>query len=107
MNGIERIAKERARQISEEGWTPEHDDRRLAGSLVKAAACYTVEGTDARVLVVRDGYADGSIHFDDAWPWDGKWDKRKKHDKLRRLEIAGALIAAEIDRLLREKEKTK
>jgi hypothetical protein len=27
------------------------------------------------------------------------WDKREKHSRIRRLEIAGALIAAEIDRL--------
>jgi hypothetical protein len=27
------------------------------------------------------------------------WDKRRKHDRRRKLVIAGALIAAEIDRL--------
>jgi len=26
MNGIERIAAERERQVEAEGWTPEHDD---------------------------------------------------------------------------------
>jgi len=60
----------------------------------------------------------GGISFVDPWPWfdevevtrygDGlttqvpAWDKRKKHNKLRRLVIAGALIAAEIDRLQRK-----
>jgi hypothetical protein len=36
----------------------------------------------------------------DAWPWSRNWDKRDKHSRTRRLEIAGALIAAEIDRLV-------
>lgn len=35
----------------------------------------------------------------DGWPWGKEWDKRKKHDKIRSLVIAGALIAAELDQL--------
>ena len=38
------------------------------------------------------------------WPWDKSYNKRHKHNRIRQLEIAGALIAAEIDRLLRLKE---
>lgn len=37
------------------------------------------------------------------WPWSDAWDKRKKHDRIRQLSIAGALIAAEINRLLAAK----
>ena len=38
----------------------------------------------------------------DDWPWSDKWWKPK--DKIRDLVRAGALIAAEIDRLQRLKE---
>lgn len=88
--GIDYIAAERKRQQEVEGWTPEHDRQHEEGELAIAAACYALEGTYCQALV--DG--------EDAWPWDEKWDKRKKHDVIRRLEIAGALIAAEIDRLI-------
>jgi hypothetical protein len=40
--------------------------------------------------------------YHDAWPWDDECDKRWKHGRLRQLVIAGALIAAEIDRLQAE-----
>ena len=87
MTGVERIAAERNRQMVEEGWDAEHDEGHAEGSLSVAAACYAVAG-------VRGARSP-------AWPWDPKWDKRAKHNRIRRLEIAGALIAAEIDRLLR------
>ena len=92
MNGAERIAAERNRQIVEEGWDAEHDADHVGGSLSIAAACYAVAGLE-NVAVVRPGSVD-------AWPWVSKWDKRMKHNRIRRLEIAGALIAAEIDRFL-------
>lgn len=45
----------------------------------------------------------GKLKWVDPWPWDVAWDKRYKHDRLKQLAIAGALIAAEIDRLERSK----
>ncbi|HUX16326.1 MAG TPA: hypothetical protein VMW52_07615 [Phycisphaerae bacterium] len=92
MTGVERIAAERQRQIEQEGWTPEHDDKHVRWEMAVAAACYAVHNTTA---IVKDGAGNPG------WPWDEKWDKRNKHNRIRRLEIAGALIAAEIDRLLR------
>jgi len=35
------VLAERQRQVTAEGWTPEHDDSHKAGSLAAAAACYT------------------------------------------------------------------
>lgn len=103
MTGIERIAVERRRQVEQEGWTPEHDDNHEKGALGMAAACYAapfriflLSGFSAEV----EGNRVEMVH--DAWPWEAAWDKRRKHSRLRQLEIAGALIAAEIDRLLRE-----
>jgi hypothetical protein len=55
------------------------------------AACYAANGTDAEV----------TVHGEDAFPWGSCDDKRAKHSRLRQLAIAGALIAAEIDRLSR------
>jgi hypothetical protein len=100
-SGLDLIIKERERQISEEGWTPEHDAQHNGGELAVAAACYAVEGLnddeDNGTFVQR---LEGGV-VEDGWPkdWDSKWDKREKHDQLKRLTIAGALIAAEIDRI--------
>lgn len=100
ITGAEMIAVERQRQIEAEGWAPGHDAMHDGGELAVAAACYAVEGTYAETVIGHD-LADAGK---DAWPWAG-WDKRKKHDRLRRLVIAGALIAAEIDRELRRASK--
>lgn len=95
MHGLNAIALERARQVIVEGWTPEHDDDHTDGSLAVAAACYALEeGERAQVVV-------DAVDPMDAWPWHSDWDKRHKHPRLKQLAIAGALIAAEIDRLMR------
>ncbi len=96
MRSIELIKQERQRQIEKEGWTSEHDKQHSRSELAIAAACYAVEGTKASV--VRQVTSQTNY---DAWPWDDQWDKRRTHSQLKRLVIAGALIAAEIDRLLR------
>jgi hypothetical protein len=38
------------------------------------------------------------------WPTNWHHHKKRKHDRVKQLAIAGALIAAEIDRLLRKAE---
>lgn len=89
--GTELIVRERRRQQSEEGWTPEHDDTHVNGELANAAIAYLLH-EKPRKKVKRNG----PPLF---WPWDAKWWKPK--DRIRNLERAGALIAAEIDRLQR------
>lgn len=91
-NSLRLIAQERQRQISVEGWTPEHDASHRWGQMSIAAACYAVEGTDASVSYPNDD-PEGS-----GWPWGADWWKPK--DRVRNLVRAGALIAAEIDRQL-------
>jgi SHS2 domain-containing protein len=100
MNGIERITKERKRQIEKEGWDAEHDAEHTEEELVYAAICYAAPEKVFILCEDDDGY-----HFVDPWPWDEEWDKRKKHKLIKRLTIAGALIAAEIDRLLAPQEQ--
>lgn len=95
-SGIERIAKERRRQIDVEDWTSGHDDEHDGAEMAVAAICYALEGCRTRFSRRRiDGMSDK------LWPWDPCWWK-PTDDPIRNLEKAGALIAAEIDRLLRE-----
>ena len=94
-DGVALIENERARQINSEGWTPEHDDTHIYGELALAAACYAVAQD------VRDS-TDGDEPAD-FWPrsWDESWWKPTPDDRIKELAKAGALIAAEIDRLSR------
>lgn len=100
--GTDLIAQERYRQISDEGWTPEHDDKHDYGQLAAAAMCYT------QVTLIRMTYkANASAERESEtiathWPWDESWWKPSP-DAVRNLVKAGALIAAEIDRLQRLK----
>jgi hypothetical protein len=126
MDGIERIRIERSRQTHVEGYTAEHDDiehgieGRGVGDLVAAAQCYalfawwqvntTAEAKDARRSCGWTRSMVDDILLDDdhgigtavQWPWDEN-DWKPADDPVRNLEKAGALIAAEIDRLLRER----
>ena len=89
-NGVKLIAQERNRQIRKEGWTPLHDRKvHDGGGLAVVAACYAVNKLPGPKIEIP-------------FPWDEQWDKREKHDRKRSLVIAGALIAAELDRLLAE-----
>ncbi len=94
-SGVELITAERQRQIEEEGWTPDHDDQHINGELALAAACYAIPPMSIRGsgLVLR------------LWPWKRKWWKPTPDDRIRELKKAGALIAAEIDRLQRKGEQ--
>lgn len=86
--GAELIADERQRQMDVEGWTPEHDDEHDMGELAYAAACYASYAGERR---------ERSPAF---WPFaNTDW---KPGEAIRDLAKAGALIAAEIDRLQRQ-----
>jgi len=103
--GAEMIAAERRRQVEQEGWTPARDAKHHDGGLLKAAVAYldvnALMAVRNESFVLRKQLADSTV-FADPWPWGYQWDKRDKHPNLKRLAIAGALIAAEIDRLLTE-----
>jgi hypothetical protein len=91
------IAFERARQIEEEGWTAMHDDQHDRGELAQAAACYAVPGGYREIAV---GQYEEYL-WQVLWPWDGRFFAPRPDDRIRELVKAGALIAAEIDRLQR------
>lgn len=105
--GIELIAVERQRQIEQKGWTPEHDDQHTDETLALVAALYAapfdlfsadIEAVDGKLL---------GISFNDPWPasWCDSWDRRKDFDRKRQLTVAGALCAAELDRLIRAEQE--
>jgi len=104
--GVRLIAVERTRQIQAEGWSAEHDDTHTAEELARAAAVYA--WPTPRPLEVKR-----------MWPWDRSWfkpaipggriafpeaytDDERRAARMRDLVRAGALIAAEIDRLSRQ-----
>lgn len=93
-SGIELIAAERQRQIEQEGWSASHDDAHRGGDLALAAARYALHDVKGRPEAHRT--------VNRAWPWASMWWKPNT-DPVRNLVKAGALIAAEIDRLQRAK----
>lgn len=117
-SGIELIAIERMRQIEIEGWTADHDANHDTGQLAMAAVCYA---SQEKIYVMR--HFANNIQFVDPWPFEDKWDKRYgygstaegktdeganyvpnpiTYTEKQRIDLlikAGALIAAEIDRL--------
>lgn len=98
MAGSELIAAERLRQIKSERWSARHDDGHNNGELVRAAICYALPN---EVRVYKTGaYVSVSLRHH-LWPWEPKWWKPDA-DRVRELVKAGALIAAEIDRLQRK-----
>lgn len=97
--GAARIAVERARQKSVEGWTPEHDAQHAHGELSIAAACYALNCRKEDGYPIHNYAAVHDYECRDGWPWARWWDKRDKHDREKSLVIAGALIAAELDRI--------
>ncbi|HFX1042236.1 TPA: hypothetical protein ACID0Q_001810 [Pseudomonas aeruginosa] len=85
------VQAERRRQITAEGWTPEHDDEHADGQMARAAACYALAGSSAP----NDGTAALLVSL--AWPWDEQW--WKPSTARRDLVKACALALAEIERL--------
>ncbi|MEX1925917.1 hypothetical protein ACPTIG_01390 [Pseudomonas aeruginosa] len=85
------VQEERRRQITAEGWTPEHDDEHSHGQMARAAACYALAGSSAP----NDGTAALLVSL--AWPWDQQW--WKPTSARRDLVKACALALAEIERL--------
>lgn len=100
MTGAEMIAAERRRQVEAEGWTHKHDDEHSHAEMAYAAAAYA-NPTRALDYVSVNVPQGGIKSVPDDWPWDPKWWKPTPDDRIRELVKAGALIAAEIDRLQR------
>lgn len=96
MNGVQRIRVERRRQISKqgEGWSRAHDAQHIRGELALAAATYALPPETRQMKILTTTLQD--ILWPDA-PYS-RW-SFKRTDRIDELAKAGALIAAEIDRL--------
>ncbi|WP_241388474.1 hypothetical protein [Pseudomonas aeruginosa] len=77
------VQAERRRQITAEGWTPDHDDLYCAAELPRAAAAYILSGANDEAPAI--------------WPFSAKW--WKPRDARSNYVRASALILAEIERL--------
>ena len=93
---IELVKNERIRQIKEEGYSWRHDDQETTHQLSDAAIVYATPAPLRYEIMHK-------------WPWDIKYFKPDStatiDGRIRELTKAGALICAEIDRLIRAKER--
>jgi hypothetical protein len=86
------VARERLRQVTAEGWTPEHDDQHTDMDLSAAAGCYAMHVSGG--LGMHDY---GANEVPNQWPFEpAAW---KPKDERRDLIRAAALILAEIERI--------
>jgi hypothetical protein len=87
LTGLEMIVKERIEMIEKHGFTVQYDvDENSMGELLEAIPVYL----------------DNIYPCYEEWPWRGDkefFNKIHKKKWIERLAIAGALLAAEIDRL--------
>lgn len=93
--GSDLIHRERIDQMAVNGYDADHDAEHTESELARAAACYLA-------------LANGNVHPryrsvgapPPTWPWRAE-DWHPSIDPIKNLVRAGALIAAEIDRLQR------
>ena len=107
------ILAERQRQITAEGWTPDHDAEHDGGELAAAGAAYALHAVD-HLHPYSQG--DGGDEAPGCWPWRNEVAGRgegpvrtepawwKPGAPRRNLIKAGALILAEIERLDRSEQ---
>lgn len=94
VDGALLIVRERLRQVVGEGYQPEHDREHRGNELAWSAWCY----------LDRAAKGDYSNEPPQMWPW-GPEHWKPGPTRLRMLIKAGALIAAEIDRVLAEERR--
>ena len=92
--GTNLIAVERQRQIHKEKYNKEHDAEHTNGELAIAGSTYALPPRLRMFLLYKNAPMN--------WPWDEEYWKPVPNDRVKELVKAGALIAAEIDRLLRD-----
>jgi NTP pyrophosphatase (non-canonical NTP hydrolase) len=100
-DGVQLINLERHRQKTLENWDADHDDKHASGELARAAAAYACPPDRRALCVNHEAYDRDTIVLDTLWPWEKEWWKPTPNDRIKELSKAGALIAAEIDRLQR------
>ena len=100
--GSTAIADERWRQMEDEGFDEARDDGYNMEELTFAALHYALPSQE--LMQYQFGKLNPLLVSSPVlWPvdWDRCWDSKFKQPRIRQLVIAGALIAAEIDRRVR------
>ena len=115
-SGVSIISEERNRQITQEGYDWKQDDTYDGQELALAATVYALPPSWRGVYAGAKGHSNMRRIL---WPWDhytfkpvpsdnsivfGK--EQSIDDRIKELAKAGALVAAEIDRLQRSKIKS-
>ncbi|HBM2965838.1 TPA: hypothetical protein LVK93_005869, partial [Klebsiella michiganensis] len=59
------VLAERKRQVTTEGWTPEHDDQHVNFEMAIAGGLYAISAVDSHHKLRNSAPS--------AWPWDRKW----------------------------------
>jgi hypothetical protein len=94
LDALNLITKERFRQITQEGYTPAHDDEHTESQLAVLAAVYALSSAGP-------GYDNELTKV--LYTLDSGWSFKPK-DPISDLTRAGALVLAELERRLRMKE---
>lgn len=105
-SGAHMISRERARHASL-GWTQEHDAEHQSEELAWAA-CYYALPEDIEIDESDGGNGLGYVfrlsldayYFFNRTNWHWQYAKRDNKNRIQQLTVAGALIAAEIDRVI-------
>lgn len=115
-SGVSIISEERNRQITQEGYDWRRDDNYHGQELALAATVYALPPSWREAYAGTNGHSNMKRVL---WPWDHYTFKpvpsdnstvfgkdQSVDDRIKELAKAGALIAAEIDRLQRVKIKS-
>jgi hypothetical protein len=99
MRGHDSIKAERKGQMSEHGYYAENDNNWANGELSRAANCFLQAAEVQRIEpeLTKEEVKSKVAGF---WPWDEQTLKVNK-SRTKNLIKAGAMIAAELDRLFR------
>ena len=110
-DGVSLISEERSRQIEHEQYSNAHDDTHEIEEIALAAPCYAIPNSIRGQIADKINCTNIDTFLTRLWPWGWEWWKPAKtnsggvinsiEDRVRELTKAGALIAAEIDRLQR------
>lgn len=104
--GAELITEERHRQINKCGNSAALDDNYKKGTLAMAAITYATVASSSPII--RESFRERAAQNQrlNHWPWESQYLRVSADDchssRIRELTKAGALIAAEIDKLQRE-----
>lgn len=98
------VKVERQNQMNKHGYTPDHDDLHIDGSIADAAACYAANQEN----LWKDDYTNlhnGIPGLDLLWPWESEYFKKEEKSRKEQIITACAMLMAEYERLERLEAK--